>query len=287
MESDIQKDRVGRYESILETMEEGYFEVDLKGNYTFVNDSVCRIHGASREELIGLNYKKYMEKETAEKVRKVFNQVYETGKPYKLFEWEIIKADGAKAVEESSVYLIRNDRGERIGFRGIFREISERKKMQEVLRQSEERYRTILDKIEEGYFEVDLRGNLTFVNQSLSRIIGIPKEKLLGMNNREYMDEETAGKIYRVFNEVYRTGLPGKIFEWEISRKDGTRALEEGSISLIRNARGEGVGFRGIIRDATERKRLEEEREKVIVKLQEALAKVKTLSGFLPICASC
>ena len=91
MESNIQPDKANRYEGILETMEEGYFEVDLEGNYTFVNDSVCKIHGASREELIGLNYKKYMENETAKKVRKVFNQVYQTGMPYKLFEWEIIK----------------------------------------------------------------------------------------------------------------------------------------------------------------------------------------------------
>ena len=287
MESNIQPDKANRYEGILETMEEGYFEVDLEGNYTFVNDSVCKIHGASREELIGLNYKKYMENETAKKVRKVFNQVYQTGMPYKLFEWEIIKADGTKAVEESSVYLIRNARGARIGFRGIFREISERKKTQEVLRQSEERYRTILDNIEEGYFEVDLSGNFIFVNESLGRIIGLPKERLLGMNNREYMDEKTAQRIYEIFKEVYRTGLPGKVFEWEIKRENGTRAIEECSVSLIRNVQGEGIGFRGIMRDATERKRLEEEREKFIAQLQEALAKVKTLSGFLPICASC
>ena len=287
MDFDAQKVREGRYQSILETMEEGYFEVDLKGNYTFVNDSACKTHGAPRDELIGLSYKIFMEKETAEKVRRVFSQVYNTEKPYKLFEWEIIKKDGAKAVEESSVYLITNAQGEKIGFRGIFRDISERKKMQEALRQSEERYRTILEDIEEGYFEVDLAGNFAFVNDSLSKIIGLPKEKMLRMNNREYMDKDTAQRIYVIFSEVYRTGLPGKVFELEIKRENGKRAIEECSVSLIRNAQGEGIGFRGIVRDVTERKRLEEEREKFIAELQEALAKVKTLSGFLPICASC
>jgi PAS domain S-box-containing protein len=284
---DALHDREGQYQSIFEYLEEGYFEVDLKGKYTFVNIALCKNYGASRDDLIGLNYKVYMDKQTAEKVYRVFNHVYKTGIPCKLLEWEITKKDGTKAAEESSVYLITNSKGDGVGFRGIVRDITERKEMQETLRQSEERYRTILDSIDYGYFEVDLTGSFVCFNDSLCQQLGYSKDELTGMSYRDYMDKETIKKIYQVFNQVYATGEPLKVYNWTIIQKNGTKRIHEVSVSLIRNAKGERIGFRGINRDVTERKILEEEREKSIQDLQEALAKVKMLSGFLPICAYC
>jgi PAS domain S-box-containing protein len=163
----------------------------------------------------------------------------------------------------------------------------ERKQAEEALRESEERYRTILDNIEEGYFEVDIPGNFTFFNDSLRRVLGYSRDEMMGMNNRQYMDKENAQKIYQAFNQVYTTGEPYRSFDWKIVRKDGTKRFVQSSVSLIRDSKGERIGFRGIVRDITEHKRVEAEREKLIKELQEALAKVKTLSGFLPICMSC
>jgi PAS domain S-box-containing protein len=130
---------------------------------------------------------------------------------------------------------------------------------EEVLRKSEEKYRTILHSLEEGYFEVDIAGNLVFFNDPLCRWSGYSREELLGMNNRKYMSEETANKVYQVFNEVYRTGEPAKAFDWEWIRKDGTKGWIETSVSLIRDSNGQPVGFRGIGRDAGERKKMEEQ----------------------------
>jgi len=161
------------------------------------------------------------------------------------------------------------------------------KQAEEALRESEERYRSILDNIEDGYFEVDLRGNFTFFNDSLCKELGYTKEEMMGMNNRQYMDKETAKKVYKAFNHVYTTGEPYKAYDWEITRKDGTKRIHESSVSLIRNAQGEPIGFRGIARDVTEKKQAEAEREKLLCDLQKALSEVKTLSGLLPICASC
>jgi len=162
-----------------------------------------------------------------------------------------------------------------------------RKRTEEALRKSEERYRTILDNIEEGYFEVDIPGNFTFFNDSLCRVLGYSRDEMMGMNNRQYMDKENAQKIYQAFNQVYTTGEPYRSFDWEIVRKDGTKRFVESSVSLIRDSKGERIGFRGIVRDITERKRVEAEREKLIRELQDALAQIKKLSGLLPICASC
>ena len=63
-------------------------------------------------------------------------------------------------------------------------------RVKQTLRQSEERYRTIIENVEDGYYEVDLAGNFTFFNDSMCRIFGYPKEELMGMNNRQYTDKE-------------------------------------------------------------------------------------------------
>ena len=81
---------------------------------------------------------------------------------------------------------------------------------------------------------------------------------MIGMNNRQYADEKTAKILYRLFNEVYKTGVPVKAFDLELTKKDGTKSFNEISASLIRNYKGKPIGFRGISRDITERKQSEE-----------------------------
>jgi len=139
----------------------------------------------------------------------------------------------------------------------VFNDLTERKRAEEALRCSEEKYRTILEGIEDGYYEVDLPGNFTFFNDSSCRLLGYAKEELMGMNSRQCADSENAEKFYQEFNKVYRTGEVSKIFGWEIIRKDGTKTDIEASISLIKDPEGHRIGFRGIVRDITERKQAE------------------------------
>jgi PAS domain S-box-containing protein len=130
---------------------------------------------------------------------------------------------------------------------------------EKTLRESEMKYRTILHSLEEGYFEVDLAGNLTFFNNAFVKWSGYSKEELMGMNSRQYMDEETARKVFQVFNEVYQTGEPANPFDWKFILKDGTKRWIDTSASLILDPGGKPVGFRGIARDASERKQMEEQ----------------------------
>ena len=141
------------------------------------------------------------------------------------------------------------------------KEIAERKRTEKALRESEEKYRTILESIEDGYFEVDIAGNFTFFNNSLCKILGYPKDELMGMNNKQYTDEENGKKLYQTFNKVYKTGKPEKGFDWEIIRKDGAKRYVEASVSLLKDVRDKPIGFRGIVRDITERKQAEEKFE--------------------------
>ena len=130
------------------------------------------------------------------------------------------------------------------------------------LRESEGKYRTILENMQEGYFEVDLAGNLTFFNDSMCQIWGYPKDELMGMNNLQLTDKEDARRLYKTFNEVYKTGEPAKEFDWQIIRKDGVKKYIETSISLRKNSSDQPIGFRGIIRDITESKRSNEALQK-------------------------
>jgi len=247
-----------KYRAILENIEDAYYEVDLTGNLTFFNDSLCRLVGYSREELMGMSNRQLTDPRSAQKLYREFNKVYRTGRSSNVFDWEIIKKDGKKRNVEASVSLIKDPRRHPIGFRGIIRDITERKQAEEALRESEERYRTILENIEDGYYEVDLRGDFTFFNDSLRRMLGYSKEEMLGMGNQQYTDEENRKKLFQAFNEVYRTGKSTKGFGWEVIRKDGSKLFSEVSVSLIKDSTEQPIGFRGIARDITERKRAEE-----------------------------
>jgi len=256
-EEDLHKSEE-RYRTILEDIDEGYFENDLAGNFTFVNDAECRDLGYPREELIGMSYRQYSDEATAKNLYELFYNIYNTGTPVKRFPGQFISKDGTRHFNEVSASLIRDAKGKPIGFRGVSRDITDRKRAEEKLRESEEKYRNILENIEDGYFEVDLAGNFTFFNPSICRILGYPREEMTGMNNRVFMDAENAKKVFRAFNEVYVTGIPTKGFEWETIRKDGTRAYIEVSLSLIVRSGEKPTGFRGIARDVTERKEAEQ-----------------------------
>ncbi|MBW2335096.1 MAG: PAS domain S-box protein, partial [Deltaproteobacteria bacterium] len=161
------------------------------------------------------------------------------------------------------------------------REIIERKKAEKTLRGSDEKYRAILETIEEGYFEVDLAGNLTFINDSLCKILGYPRHELLDMNNQYYTTPETAKKMYHDFNQVYRTGKSTSLTNYEINRKDGMKRVVELSSSLLRNDQNQPIGFHGIARDISERLQAEEEKKKIETQLQQSqkMEAIGTLAG--------
>jgi len=263
-----------RYRTILESIEEIYFEVDIAGNFTFFNDSLSKSLGYSNDELAGMNNRDYMPPESSKKIYDLFTQIYNKGTPLKKGSYEIIRKDGSRGFHELSASLMKNQAGQPIGFRGIAYDITERKQIEEALRESEEKYRTILESIEDGYFEVDLGGNFTFFNHSLCKILGYSKDELMGMNNRQYTDEKNAKKLYQTFNKVYTTGKPHKSFHWPVIRKDSTKRVVDASVSLRRDAEGEPIGFSGIVRDVTEKQRLQ-------AQLQQAkkMESIGTLAG--------
>ena len=116
-----------KFMQVIESIKECYFEVDLKGNFTYFNDSMCNITGYSRGELLGLNYKYIDDEENRKKVFEGFNSVYITGEPLTNFEYQFKNKAGEKVIGETSVYLKYDSNGDKIGFYGIFRDVTKRK----------------------------------------------------------------------------------------------------------------------------------------------------------------
>ncbi|HET6460763.1 MAG TPA: PAS domain S-box protein [Syntrophales bacterium] len=155
-------------------------------------------------------------------------------------------------------------------FEAYKEEIRGRLRIEESMRESEEKYRTILNSIQEGYYEVDLNGNMTFFNDSLCRILGYTRDELTGMNNRQYMSVDASKHVYNFFLNVFRTGEPATAFDWEVIAKDGTHKTVEASVALIRNASGTPTGFRGVVRDITDRKHAEKQAKQQQQQLMQA-----------------
>jgi PAS domain S-box-containing protein len=247
-----------RYRNILENIQDGYYEVDLKGKITFTNDAMSRIMGHTQEDMLRHSYRDFTDKNNADIILNIFNKVHESGKPSEAFDYHIIQKDGSVRITEAVASLITDHDGNKIGFRGIIRDISERRRAEEALRISEEKYRSILETMDEAYFESNLIGFMTFCNDATCRILGYTREELFRMNFREYHSKQTIDKLLEIYKRIFRGEIIKEILEYEVVRKDGTTCTTEMSINLIRDLKGKPTGFRGLGRDITERKKAEE-----------------------------
>jgi PAS domain S-box-containing protein len=191
-----------KYRTILENIEDGYFEVDVAGNFTFFNDSTQRILGYSKSEMLGMNYKKYMDEENADRVHQLFDRVYTTGESSRGFDWQIITNDENKKHVEASVSLMTDSDGQRIGFRGIVRDVTERKQNEEVLRQSEERFRTVLEANPDPVIVCDLEEKVIFANPAFSNVFGWSLEECLDKQMDFFVPEENRHETHLMIKEL-------------------------------------------------------------------------------------
>lgn len=147
--------------------------------------------------------------------------------------------------------------------------VNQRNKAEQALRESEEKYRNILETIEEGYYEIDLEGRFLFVNDATSRLIGLPRADLAGRNIRDFLNGDSGGKLDATLAGCLASGRPVKAFDCELGRQEAVRFIEA-SVGLRRGNGGAAVGFRGMLRDRTEKKQLELDLMESARKLQNA-----------------
>jgi diguanylate cyclase (GGDEF)-like protein/PAS domain S-box-containing protein len=256
-EDDLRKSEE-RYRTILEDIDEGYYENDLAGNFTFVNDSECRDLGYSREELIGMNYRQYSDEATAKKLYELFYNIYNTGNPIKRFPGQFISKDGTRHVNEVSASLIRDAKGKPIGFRGVSQDITERKKSEEELRQSEERFRRIFD---QGHFGMTLANSdytIVMANKAFCGLLGYSEQELVGQNLIDLTYEEDREKSREFAGQLFAGSIPVFRLAKRYVKKNGAILWANITASAIHGKEGNVLYCLVIIEDLTESKRTAE-----------------------------
>ncbi len=262
-----------RLASIIDFLPDATLAVDREGRVISWNRAIEEMTGVPAEEMLGKGDYAYAVPFYGKK-RPILVDFVFSWNPDLEKEYSFIRKEGDTLYTETAVPFVRGENrilwgkasplydaaGNVVGAIESIRDMTERKRSEDALKLSEERYRTILEEMEDGYQEVDIEGNFTFFNESFRRIFGYSREELLGTSFRNYAaDEDTADRIYEAYNEMFRTGNPIRRFEWDVLTKGGMRRTVEFSASLMRDSGGHRRGFRGVVRDVTDRKVAEEQ----------------------------
>ena len=266
------------YRNIFMNSQVGLYRTDIKtGIMIEANDKLAQAIGyKNREELLSGNFnisERYVDAEARNEVfalLKEHGQINNYETQFKINGGEIRWVRFSAKVVPAKGWL-----------EGVSEDITDRKQVQEALRESEERYRGILAEMDEAYGEVDLKGRFTFFNESMCETLGYSRVELLGMDNRAYTTPEQARKAFQTFSEIYRTGLPKAMMDYEIIRKSGEKRILETSILPIKKLAGEIIGFRCVSRDVSERIKAEEAQRILEERLQQAdkMESIGTLAG--------
>jgi len=274
-----------KYRSILESVEEGYFEVDLAGNLTFLNDSLCRILGYSRKELSGLNNRDYTSPKTAKKMYRIFSEIYRTGNPAMISDYEIIrKNEKSLHVVEISASLIRDSSGSSTGFRGIVRDVTERRRAEEALRNSEEKYRELVENANSIILRRDTEGKITFFNEFAQKFFGYTENDILGKNLRGtiFPNTESAKRdLGKLVESLQQDPERQFVSEDENILRNGNTVWITWTYKPIFDGNGKLTEVLCIGNDITELKRAEHEKKDLESQLQVAqkMEAVGTLAG--------
>ena len=272
-----------RYRIAAENTGQVIYDYQVPNGEILWSGAIDAVTGYSAQEFAGANIgrrEEMIHPDDRGRAVALLLQAVITGSPYHA-EYRLRRKDGA--------YVRISDRGAFVGHAdgavqrmiGAMKDVSQRYQAEEALRLSEQKYRTILESIEEGYFELDLRGSLAFFNTALCRIVGLPAEQIAGVNYREYTTPETAERMFQVFRRVYRNGKPSGVQDFEIIMRDGRSIAIDLAASPILDRAGKIIGFRGLFRDISERQKARRQRQELEERLQRSqkMKAIGTLAG--------
>ena len=239
-----------RFRSLVETSSDWIWEVDKKGVYTYVSPRIKSILGYKPEEVLGKTPFDLMPAEEAKRVGDAFSLIIASQESFSALENTNLHKDGHPVVMETSGVPFLNADGTFGGYHGIDRDITERKRAEEALRQSEEKYRTLFDTIADAIYVIDQEtGRILDVNTAATKMYGYDRDEWLKMKNVDVSAEpEKTSKATRK--------VPDHIPIRYHKKKDGTIfPVEMGLAAFMYKGRQTIIGTS---RDITERAKAEE-----------------------------
>ena len=259
-----------------------FYTQDVNANTTYVSPTVEQITGYKADIWIkrkdwfitAAEFNQVAKEKTRAHLRGEF-----TKEPILL---EVLHANGNRILLEAYEYPIMR-KGKVVGLQGVAHDITQRKRTEEALRESEERYRHLIDTMQDGVYRSSHEGKFLEVNPAMVKILGYDsKEELMAINIKK--------QLYFDLGDRESIALEEKLEEmavYRLRKKDGSEVWVEDHGRLVVDEHGNVLYHEGILRDVMARRLVEKEREKLIQELKSALENVKTLQGLIPICANC
>lgn len=267
-----------RYREILATLQDGYWEIDLDGRMNFFNEAVCEIYGRSREELAA-GVQPYLAEDAQARATDLFKQVFKNGVPVKTFEFDILRADSMTRSLETSVSLMRDAAGAPCGFRGIVRDVTERKQAERLIKERDERFRALIENSYDGIVLISADNKTLYISPSYARQHGYTLEEVLNTTGADRIHP----KDWPILNHLRESLAPGESVpvEYRLRHKAGPYRWVEGRITNLLeepSVRAYVLNFH----DISERKEAEAERSQAEAKLQASEARFRALveNGF-------
>jgi PAS domain S-box-containing protein len=264
-----------RFHSIVDNVNDGFIIHDLHGHILDCNENECQMLGYRKEELVGQSLSKIDSEKDAGFFEERTRILKETGKVE--FDGTHIRKDGAEVQVTVSARMISGE-GKGI-IQSFIRDITERKKSERALLESEQRFRTLAESLPQGVFETDLKGKLLYGNKSAMEMFQYNREDFdNGLHIGQMIAPQDRLRAKKAFQLILSGATRGS--EYAVLRKDGTTF----PAMIYTNPKREGdrvTGSIGLVMDATETKRAEEERRKLQEQFFQAqkMESIGTLAG--------
>jgi two-component system cell cycle sensor histidine kinase/response regulator CckA len=273
------KESKENYRALLEDMPALVCRFLPDGTLSFVNNSYCRYFDKTREELVGENFFQFIPKPEREQVRKHFESLtFE--KPVISYDHQVFAPAGEIRWQRWTDRALFDEKNRLYQYQSIGIDITDSKRIEEALRESEVRFRELAELMPETIFEANLEGKLTFVNRKAFENYGYAQEDFeRGLTSFDMIASADRDQAIKNFRRILNGENLG-INEYIALRKDGsTFPVMIHSAAIIRD--GSLIGLRGFVIDITDRKHAEEERKKLEAQFQQAqrLETIGTLAG--------
>ncbi len=254
-----------RFKFLAENMADIVWTLDMDLNATYVSPSIKKVLGFTPEERKRQKLEEMVTADSVERIIALFLEELQREEEQssdpdrsKTIEVEYYHRDGSIVWMENLVKIQRNQKGKMVGVYGASRNITERKKAQEALRESEKKYQDLYDNAPDMFVSVDAKtGTITQYNQTLAKSLGYTKEEIIGRPVFDlYTSDSAEHAKSNVFPVFVKTGVV-KEAELQLQRKDGSTIDVSLNVSAVRDKKGGILQSRSILRDITHRKRVE------------------------------